>query len=151
MSLSLGRFKIIEALIRLEQIVYNSPARARARSCLRAATPTSLLRELIFWSLCPPHPPSRVPLSPLLQVHGVGWDREAPAQVFQQDAPHLQQYVLHRPYGPVKTSKHQRSRSFNVKANVSLSSWKKQNNSMRCKKMSNTSLCTLTWTSWFAF
>lgn len=83
---------------------------------------TGLGAHLLVFVSSPP--PSRVPLSPLLQVHGVGWDREAPAQVFQQDAPHLQQYVLHHPYGPVKTSKHQRSRSFNIKTNVSLSSWK---------------------------
>lgn len=38
--------------------------------------------------------PRRLPLSSVLQVYGIGWDWEAPADVFQQDAPHIQQYDL---------------------------------------------------------
>lgn len=40
-----------------------------------------------WFSLCA----RRLPLSPVLQVHGVGRDREAPTDMFQQDAPHVQQ------------------------------------------------------------
>lgn len=33
----------------------------------------------------------RLPLSPVLQVHGVERDREAPTDMFQQDTPYIQQ------------------------------------------------------------
>lgn len=141
MSLSLGRLKIIEPLIRLEQIVYNSPLRAKAKSCLRAATPTSLVWGLIFCVLPTPPPGFHCPLCSKFMA-----------------SDEIEKHLLkcfsktHLTYNstfstvPTVVLKHQSN-----KGRDSLTSKQmfhlvpeKQNNSMRCKKMSNTSLCTLT-------
>lgn len=100
--------KLVCLAIRLQQIVYSRQSMqvlghvrlckiklSHALCCLHINKKLWERRwhiwVLMFLSLCLP---PRLPLSCLLQVYGIGWNREAPAHVFQQDAPHIQQYKL---------------------------------------------------------
>lgn len=150
MTLSLAQLKIIELLISLEQVVYNSPARAGARSCLRAATPTSASHCGSGGScsgLCVIPPGLHCPLCSKFMASD-----EIEKHLLKCFGKTRLTYNSTFSNVPTVVLKHQSNKGQDpLTSRQIFHLGPEKQNSVRCRKSSNTRLCTLKWTSWFTF